>query len=215
MSTTPRAEVSTCMYGMDGFAEGCAHRAGMLQEDRSCCVDKAWDVLRRSFETSTASRNQSHFRIWEKDKSACGETILMGSPSDAARIGWLLRTFRRLHHGTLLIVLCAADNLTRHSRRYIYDNFSRRRRWCQEARVLARALMVGQRRNQLGPLPASRLRHLRAELLADVKAAKMVSGEIDNFHRLSRHLVVEFCFPSQRATRLSSHDITISSKLDS
>lgn len=56
--------------------------------------------------------------------------------------------------------------------------------------MLARALMVGHRRSQLRPLPTSRRRHLRAELLADVKAVQMVSNDINILDWLYRRLSI-------------------------
>lgn len=44
----------------------------------------------------------------------------------------------------------------------------------QEARVLAQALKVGRSPRHLRPLPASRRRHLRAEILEDIAAVEKV-----------------------------------------
>lgn len=53
----------------------------------------------------------------------------------------------------------------------------------QEARVLAQALKVGHPQRYLRPLPASRRRRLRADMLAEVAAVKKVRPFRSIFHR--------------------------------
>lgn len=55
--------------------------------------------------------------------------------------------------------------------------------------MIARALMAGQSRKALRPLPASRRRQLRAEVLADVAAIKKVrNGARDERSRSGANL---------------------------